>query len=326
MVNQYEIENITPFNDVYYSSCNVLTFFTAVRYLGGSIFSFIANGSFIYLPKKVNEFYSVVLHDIPQIPTDRLTEQNNIRIAHIQATEDLDIVETITEALLNEELIIVPVDGFYYRHPYHDLFYHTEYHPQTFLFYGFDCENETFKIIDINGFEWNNERCCYKHNIGFQDLRLGYQSILRHNKASTASYIQKLSKIDPDIIINDEPGQYKEQLLTNLISHRREIEAGISYIKFLSENISQFEISKTDCFNNKVTSFSNLYKMDKILGCQNSYLPILKNIHNKWKIIEHLVYKFEIRGVVIKEHFKLILEQVYTLENQLYSELFAEYN
>lgn len=315
----YEIPGIVPFNDVYYCSCEYLIYFTAIKSLGGNIFSYMANDTFAYIQDYAHEYRTILLKNIPQISFDELTKINGICV-EASHTDGHDSVDIIRDALLADRIVIVPADGFYYPHPHHDLFYRKEHHTQSFLIYGFDSKQKIFKIVDVNGFEWNTDKCCYKHEITFKELSACFESVLEQSQ-NGFSHIKYLYKNDSGKTINDAPYFYKDILIDNLRNSKSIIFNGLENIKAVIDNIDCFDISKPACFSNKVTSASNMYKMSKITG-DKANIDILKEINNKWIIIEHLIYKYEIIKKTGKEEIGLVLSQIYDLEMSFYESFF----
>ncbi|MCL2050247.1 MAG: hypothetical protein FWG91_00745 [Lachnospiraceae bacterium] len=318
-MTNFEHENIEPFNDVYYCGCDSLIYFTAIKYLGGNIFSYMANDIFTYVHENNKPCPSIALKNTPIKPLYEINEINNICLERINIGSN-NLVDVIKDILLNGSIVIVPADGFYYRHPYHDLFYQRVHHDQSFLIYGFNTVNETFKIVDVNGFEWNTENCCYKNEIDFKELQSCYENILSNGLLLP---IQKLSKKESSNMINYQPHLYRELLIENIINNKSVILEGLEKIKNLT-NKTSINISKTECFNNKVASISNMYRTSKIIGHNEDEIYFLKEIHNRWIYIEHLVYKYEMKKRSEDQKIE-VLSQIFDLEAIYYTNFFSKY-
>lgn len=321
---QYEIPDIVPYSDVYYVGCFYLPFFTAVKNLKGSVFSFITDNSYIYRLEQTEVGLSLDIENRETRSFSQITEDNGIsyefKLGYCEGINDI-----IMDALLKGHVIILPIDGFYYKHPYHDLFYLKEHHSHHILIYGFDSEREMFKTVEVDGFQWNTKGFCYKHEISFENLISCHQGICEYFKENPMPSLVQLSKKDPNKIVNDDPHFYKDIMIQNLKTHKNDILQGLQNIKTLEDNIEQFNISKAACFNNKVASVANEYKIKKVLGEEASYVPLLKNIVDSWIVIESLIYKSEFAGIKNKNVFRSSLHRLYDLESQLYNCLFSSF-
>ena len=316
---KYEMQNIIPFNDVYYVDCLHLSFFTVVKHFSGSIFSFIANDYFVYNLEQTVNGLSLKLEKQQVLSIIEMAEYNGITV---ESRYDYgnDIIGNITDALLSGSIVVIPVDSYYYRHPYHNLFYLTEHHRQTMIVFGFDSERKVFKIVDVNGFEWNTKNFCYKHEISFQDMVKCHEGSITFDQ--NAPTLIKVSKDNTNKVLSDDPRFYKGTMVTNMKLHKNDILKGLQNIRIFSENIEQFDIDKSTVFTNKVTSSGNQYKMKSILDNEYTYDPLMESIIDSWIIIENLIYKNEFKGRSERKKFTSQLNQLYDLESMLYERLF----
>lgn len=322
---KYELEGVTPFNDVYYIDCVWLAYFTAVKHLNGSIFSYIANNQFLYGLEQTSEGLSLNIKPRQTESLDEIDKYNCINIERIFGSCQ-DVIDFIKNSILSGSVIVLPIDGFYYKHPYHDLFYLKEHHKNAMLIYGFDSEREVFKTTETNGFQWNSRKCHYKHEISFKDLITGHEGIVNYFQDDPPEpTLLKLSKNGTEKVIDDNPSFYKSKMMNNLNVHKNDIIKGLQNIRILSENIEQFNISETAAFNNLVASASNQYAIKNILGESGGYVQLLDKIVDIWKMIRNLLYMYEFKGVEYdKNTFSAKLSQLYELENELYEDLFTQ--
>ncbi len=321
---KYELEGVNPFNEVYYIDCLWLAFFTAVRYLNGSIFSFMANNYFGYELGQTPKGLSLNICERHVMPLNEICEYNCISIEQKNNYCE-DIVGFIKDSIQSGRIIVIPIDGFYYKHPHHDLFYLKEHHSNQMCIYGFDSERKIFKTTETDGFLWNTKDCHYKHEISFKDVISGHEGVVNYLHNNTAQpTILTFYKNSAEKTINDSPHHYKSTLINNLKLHKDDIVKGLQNISVFAENIEQLGMSEPDVFNNLVASASNHYAIKNILGESGSYMRPLEGIVDTWKIIRNILYKYEFKGV---EYDKNILRpkicKLYELENLLYEDLFS---
>jgi rRNA-processing protein FCF1 len=320
---KYELQNIVPYNDIYYIDCANLSFFTAVKHFDGSAFSYIVNDCFVYVLEQTEKGLSLKIDKLSALPSSEIDKFNCIDIEYIYDYES-DITDSIINTVSRDGIAIIPMDGFYYRHPFHDLFYLKEHHNQVMLVYGFDCEKKIFKTVDVNGFEWNSKKCCYKHEMSFEDMAKCHDSIV-NCQMSTRAYT-RITKGSSNKTVTDDPLFYKSTMIKNLKLYKTEILKGLQNICTLADNIEQFDIDKTTVFNNKVVSLSNKYKIMSALGNEFSNYKLMEEINNGWMVIEALIYKADLNGINNKKKFSSKLNQLFELESTLYEELFFLFN
>ncbi|EPR12197.1 hypothetical protein [Ruminiclostridium papyrosolvens] len=320
-MKHYEIKNVSPFNTVYYVDCFFLALFTAIKAFNGSIFSYISNDYFAYNLEETHDGLSLIIQNNHVRPFSELEQYNGILTESKFEYYD-NIVDILKEALLNQKLIIIPVDGFYYKHPYHDLFYLKHHHYQSMLIYGFDSERNVFLTVEANGLESDSERCFYKHEISFQDIKKCHEGVVNYVQGGLPT-IRLISKVKPEIKINDDPHLYKNTMINNLLANREMIFNGLKSIHTLADNIEQFDMSETACFTNKVASASNLFKFKNILGEKSRYIPEMVEIYKAWAVMRDLTYRDQLRGGVRdKKKYYSKLCRIYEMENKLYKSLF----
>jgi len=317
----HEIPNIRPFNDTYFIDCTFPSFFTAVKNFKGSVFSYIANYSFVYKLDHTSNGLSLQLEKLPAEKFTTMNRRNHIT-AEYRNNLCKDITDIVIDSLLKGSLVLLPIDAYYYKHPFHDLYYLKEHHSHFILIYGFDTNRRIFKTVESNGFEWNNNNCCYKHELSFDDLVLGHEGIVNHVKTDMTLGI--LSKDNPDHSIIDDPKANKKFMIDNLRLHKNNILLGLDCICELADNIEQFDISKGTLFDNKIASLSNMYKIKHILDYNQTYEQILQKILDNWRMIEMMVYRNEFQGIISKERFSARLHQLYKLESSLYESLYSD--
>lgn len=315
---KYEIPNITPFSDVYYVECLYLSFFTAIKYFNGSIFSLIANDYFVYNLEQTMKGLSLKLEIKQVLSIPEMAKHSGITVEN-RYDYGSDIISNVIDILLHGELVLLPIDSYYYKHPFHNLFYLKEHHKQTLLVFGFDNEKKVLKIVDVNGFEWNTNKCCFKHEISYQDMIKCHEESI--NLDQNAPNLIRISKDNTNKVLIDDPSFYKGTMVANMKLHKNDILKGLENIRILSENIEQFDIG-TSAFGNKVTSLANQYKMKSILGNEYTYDPLMKDIIEIWAIVEGLFYKSEFNGRSERKKLSSRLKQLYDLESLLYEQLF----
>ncbi len=312
--------NIIPYNEVYYANCFYVCFFAAVKYLNGSILSYFANDHFTYRIEPTAEGLTLKLNLLQEIPFPEMAENNNI-LLDIRYDYFEDIVDRVMDTILKGNVVVLPVDGFYYKHRYHDLFFQKEHHNQIALIYGFDSEKKIFKVFEVNGFGCTTNNFCYTTEISFQNLIICHEGIINYKPNIPTLTI--LSNINPDKKINEDPPSCKNSLIKNMKLHRSEIIKSLQDICLLSDSIDKFDINTVEVFNNKVASMSNLYRIKSILGDEYNLESLQEDIIKNWAVIEATIIKNERRKVKDNSEFLPRLNKLFKQESMFYEELFS---
>lgn len=320
-LRSYEMQNIRPFNDVYYVDCVHLTFFTAVRFFQGSIFRYVANNHFVYQIEETTQGLSLALDCRLAVPLPELNVRNGLEVEE-KSGYFPDVIDLITDSLLNGKLVLLPVDGFYYKHPYHDLFYSKEHHRHYILIYGFDADQSLFKTIEANGFAWDTKHFCYTHEIGYQNLVECHKGVVDH--WPTEHSLAIISKLSPAPSVQDDPQLYEHTVLKNMKLYKNEIIEGLQHIQLLAERIEQFDLSLSTLFDNRVASLSNKFKIESIMGGEHPYGRLFTDIVDSWRIIEMMIVKERYQKDVTRGKLADKLYQLYEMETELYEQLFAD--
>lgn len=317
---KYEIMDVKPFNDVYYIDCLHISLFTALKHFNGSAFSYIVNDNFIYKLCETEKGLTLRIEKLGVEAFDKITAFNGISINYGYECGN-EIIDSIISALINGCITIIPIDAYFYNHPYHKLFYLKEHHYQTILVYGYDYEKKVFKTIDVNGFKWNKKDFCYKYEISFQDLIKCHEA--RFQSGFEDGTIIKVSKTTSSDIVTDNPHSYKDTLINNMLFHKTEILKGLQDIFILYDYIDQFDMDEPTAFNNLVASVSNLYKIKNILGNEYINSSLTDDILNVWIVIRNMFIKSNFNIVIKKEEFGCKLKQLFELETMFYKNLFC---
>lgn len=322
---KYELQGLTPFNDVYYVNCFYLSIFTAIKYLGGSIFSFIANDYFTYELEETSNGLSLNIIKQSGVSPYSICEYNCINIEE-RFDYCEDIITFIKDSILNNNVIVLPIDGFFYKHPFHDLYYLKEHHYNAILIYGFDSETEVFKTTETNAAQWNTINCYYKHQISFKDLITAHEGFFKYLKFNPPRQaIIRLSKNNTKKMIDYNPVFYRNTMVNNLKAHKNVIINSLHNISVIIKSIEVFDIDDNTSFNNLIASVSNLYAIRSILGPCGNCIQLLNEIIDMWSIIRAIIYKSQFRQIKYnRTDICSRLSQLYTLENMLYEKLFLQ--
>lgn len=169
-----KLEDIKPFNDLFYKNCLYNSLFSVVEFYGCQIDPLFSYDIF---------YYNVVIDgDI----LDHIISINEIKNPAIIVKEDLglqfhsmlvssEIFQDIQHAIQNNMPVIIWVDSYYL--PYRKDTYQKKHLPHTLLVYGIFSDNAYLKIIDHDKYETLTYK---KRGIATSDLKKAYEGYLKN--------------------------------------------------------------------------------------------------------------------------------------------------
>jgi hypothetical protein len=136
---------VVPFDAFYYKSCLHMPLMAAVCHFGGDLMPFLMNDVFVYGADKAARALGLTAYHHEARPEPDVLADMGIRSAPLASGTDL--IEALLATIEERAVILVPVDRFSYRSNYNTL-QGREHYPHHVLVCGFDCERETFEVID----------------------------------------------------------------------------------------------------------------------------------------------------------------------------------
>jgi hypothetical protein len=158
------LENILPYNDLFYRSCFYNSFFPVVHYFQKSIIPFLINDIISYeypsgVPGKLD------INFIESVSAEALRRKAGI-ITESRIGCD-DIIHCVTASLSSDRPVIVYVDVFY--EPIRKDTYLKAHCPHTLLIYGYNRLEQTLNIIEHR----------HKDNLSYEPRTLGYADLIQ---------------------------------------------------------------------------------------------------------------------------------------------------
>ena len=157
------IENIEPFNEMFYRSCFYNSFFPVINHFGKSILPYLANDVPVYSENAERADICLGVEYRSLSPVSRVLEEEGVYVE----TRDFrgEILKDIITALTEKKPVVVWVDCFY-ESIRTDLF-RKQHWPHTILIYGFDERNKIFHVIEHS---YRDSLSYEKRAIGFEDM------------------------------------------------------------------------------------------------------------------------------------------------------------
>lgn len=178
------IENIEPFNDIFYQNCIMNAFFAVMNHYNRDIMPFIMNDMMFYKYDKAagDDMLQIDYVQIQQI--DELIQCAGIGMDTKWHTKQL--TAHIIESLNQNRPVVLWIDCYY--SPIREDMYLKEHWPHTLLIYGYDANEQIFHIIEHK----HKDNLFYqKREISYHDLNNcynGYESNFNKEKDKISYY------------------------------------------------------------------------------------------------------------------------------------------
>lgn len=308
MVEAKEIQNIEPYNELFFISCYYNSMFSVLKYYNKSIMPFLVNciSKYIYNGNRQGIFFSVAHY--PVIEVDELLRRMGVIIYSKQ--NNYNIIQDAINSILNNRPVIVTVDCFFM--PIRSEFYMKKHAPHAILVYGFSNTTEMFSIIE----QKNADSLNYcKTNLGYTDLFNSYKGFLELDNP----YLIKTTYCEYDIdksydCHRNAINGYQKNYKLNITQKREDIEIGL---KFLDSFIKDFELMLVDEFLLRqsipklLVGFNDIintkkfegYMLNNLFGIEGKLTKLNKEIGANWGLIRSKLIKYMFSSVYKPKEF-----------------------
>lgn len=359
--DQVILDNIIPFNTVFYKTCFHNSLFPVVNHFNRSITPFAANDLFMYainssdplldapIRNVTRKTIPVLLQEIgihmvarahttaqPQefTPTAEDIKLLDLFSSHVDACEirsrsDISsIIDDIISALVDHRPVIIWVDCFY-ESPRKDTF-QKEHWMHTLLLYGYDDHARMFYAIEHT----------YRDNLTYRELQISYDDIFNAYQGFVSNYqpYTRMPTFYEFYTDNDHlhTSSYRYVFTTNIRDHQHEIDQGLEGLFSLIHSISRNILHETELQQHSDTIIKTLnaivaakqieYHNMQLLLADHNVIDLLQKIVDSWTLIRQVLIKYKYSQIY--NHKKLLeidqqLKLLAVLEQNYYTELFS---
>lgn len=319
------LDNIEPFNDIFYQRCFFNSFFPIANHFKVNVLDIIVNYTNIY---KLNEINGISTLDIMYIP-DKSLEQliNELGLQAEVKKYSRDLLNDIKSSITDNRPVILWIDSFY--EPNRNDTYLKMHLPHTLLVYGFDSSKQECNIIEHKHFE----------NLSYEKMVIGFEDIIN----SYNGFLDNFIEVENVPTYNeyhlkhiDEPkGEEEQDHLLNLINimlknkERYDCSLGAlkEYWKFFNFNCGNEFYFKNNAevilqsFNDIINSKrAERYLLWNLFNNSNSIIYSIDKIAENWSFVRATIARYVFSSVYKEEAFKTSIrkiEEINEFENRL---------
>lgn len=333
MYNSKILDNIEPFNDIFYKSCFYNAFFPVVIHFNKSIFPFLLNDIYIYDYDKTSYASKLNLRVLSIESEKQLLENKGIIIN--TKTVSNDILTDIVTAIWNENPVIIFIDCFY--ESIRPDMYQKEHGLHSLLIYGY---NQSEQMFDIVEHQYRDSLLYEKRIISYSDIVNSYNgalTLLGEDNELTTYHEYSLNQNN---LISTDINEYINAFKNGMLNKKELIFEKLSCLKafmtdiyeiisnelLLNKSADNLMISMNDIINTKGIQ---IYSIKKVFAHQTNLISLLEQIIHHWSLFRAVLGKFQYTSKYnpksLNNSFDKLLE-LYDLEYQYHESLFEFLN
>ncbi|MCM3135809.1 BtrH N-terminal domain-containing protein [Paenibacillus polysaccharolyticus] len=327
-----EIENIKPFNDIFFINCFYNSLFPIIELFGLEIDHFLINAIPTYCITSDEEVINFQMTYKELSPFHEICLNLGVFIETHQKVET-NFESFIIKSIQENKPIIMWIDC-YYESIRSDT-YLREHLPHTIVIYGYDSSTQLYSILEHD--HKDNLTYTYKQ-ISLEDLTKSYQGYLENFYVSeNPTVFQFYGRQSNEI--NGNSIYFKDKYLKNFQHFSKDVIKGLEDIKkfarYYETLIREEKAIKDKCltlidFLNKIVISKQFekYRAERIL--RNSYvIELIELIIQKYNRVRSVVAKYLYSSRYSFEKFSFsveVLKEIIDLEYMVYQEMGKEVN
>jgi amino acid adenylation domain-containing protein len=324
------LENIEPFNELFYKTCFYNSLFPVLGYFGESILPVLMNDIIMYRCSSEGQSLDEGICYEPVRPLEMILEEADIGID--TGLESENIIIGIEKSISNDRPVILRVDSFY--ESIRKDTYMKKHLNHTLLIYGYDSSEQVFYIIEHDREENLSYKKCtipygdvvnaytgYREYFADNEEDAVFCAFFRNGNPPPSHGIEEYGRILARNILNsrDKIAESMEALET-FISRYNEITSSETALK---DNVTALVSFLNDIINGKIVE---KYRLSKLFDQQSDIMELLSLIITQWNEVRKTIARFMYLPVFNPEAFSksvCIMNDILDNEN-CFNRLLAE--
>jgi acyl transferase domain-containing protein len=330
---EIKLNNIEPFNDLFYKSCFYNSLFPAIKYFTRDIYPFLINDINVYRLNYCFDKIKICSSEYISLKTyEQLLNEAGLLCKHIEISAN--IIDDIRESINRNNPVIIWVDCYY--EPIRQDIYLNEHLLHTWLIYGYNDVLKYFNIIEHN----------YRDNLDYKKQIINYDDAILCYNGCIDNFISKTpfpSFIEIYINQHDKKlkeqyrnlDEYKNEYKSNIIKYKDKFFESLENIKLFTEDyknsvtdiqlLNQISESLIAGFNAIINAKKiQLYILNRLFYDNPVIIKILENIVDNWEGIRSIILKFSYTSIYkqkMLEQSIISLDEIYKLEHEFFASI-----
>lgn len=311
------LDNIEPFNDVFYRSCYLNSLIPIVRHFNRDIMPFLVNEIIAY-QYKPGDMQNILQYMLVE-PIEKILD--DIGIKSVSTVDDNNLCDRINTAISNGRPVVLWIDCFY--SPVRVDAYNKKHFEHCILVYGYDNEKSVYSVIEHN----------HRDNLSYEKKLIPYQDVVNCCRGYIDDFYGK--KVDMPVYSEyysvcsasakvenrEESEAYKHIFNMNMTKKKEEIFEGIlslkSYCKDFESITGNEELLKKHAESifsglNNVLNIKRVerYRLQKLYTKEFEAIGMLDEIIADWTEVRKIIAKYFYSSVYKKESFSFAQEKL----------------
>ncbi|WP_077852242.1 non-ribosomal peptide synthetase [Clostridium felsineum] len=312
------IDNIEPFNDIFYKNCYYNALFPVIKHYNKNILLFLINDVLVYDYNAEKAYIDIQY--IGCNPMKDILYEEGIDICGKDISND--IIDDIIKAIKKESPVIITIDC-YYSSIRQDT-YKKIHWSHALLVYGFNLNTKKFNVIEHS----HKDNLTYsKATMSFEDLQNSYLGYIKNFSKKEPTYFEivNVKENKYNMIAKDELDKLqKKTLIKNILLKKEDLYKGLNELQKFVQMYSDVIINektikeKVESYVEGINHIINAkyvekYRIEHVLGKNTTYYKKIIEIIELWENVRIYLGRYMYSGKFIAENFKLSVEKMYKI-------------
>lgn len=307
------IDNIKPFNDIYYRSCIYNSLFSVVNYFNSSVIPYLANDITSYgtISSQYGSLFGCEYYSKKTI--EQLLEENDIIHEIYDFDNEEKLWDKIVESVSKGKLIIIWLDS--YEIAFRSDVYHKMHSPHSWVIYGYEEDSKEVYIFEQS----ESEVLDYSPRMAslevLSNAHFAFNKIFRNMIRNTMYVLSNSNEVyKKSSVINEKEAyikyfnenyEFMQRGLKNLTTFGTQLQHIVGKESILCDQKEQLCYLLNQLINDKK---AELYKWTLLKDDKKALL--MKEIVHAWDKIRIPIVKYSLTNLYKSEKFNNIIYQI----------------
>ena len=324
------LENIEPFNEVFYKSCVYNALFPVIRHYNKSIMPFLVNDIITYNFDRDKSGVKLQAKFITV--KDENTILDEMGITYSSKIASSDVIKDISVAISKDKPVIIYTDC-YYESIRKDMFQKNHW-PHCLLVFGYNNSAKRCHIIehsDVNGLDYDK---WVMDDVDIVNSYENYFDLFRKGEEFPTYFEYELK--DNDLSNAHSKDSYLNVFIENILAYKKEIIEGLDSLLLFKDNFGEITSSEAElmkCIENLLYTINYIvnvkrverYRIQKLISEETELINIIDSVIEKWNGIRTVTGMYLYSNIYKPKKFLMAqenIQKIYECERQFYELLF----
>lgn len=312
------IDNVLPFNEIFYKNCFYNSLFPVIRHYNKNVLPIFINDVIVYDNLNINSTLQFGIKYLSNKSKEEVLDELGIIIE--QFNYRINLINDIRKAIQGSKPVIIWVDCFY--ESFRNDSYKKNHWMHTLLINGYNDGERTANIVEHK----HRDNLSYENRtISYEDIENSYEGYYANfkSRSNLSSYFEFSLKEPKQTIYTDNAGLRicKKTFFSNVKKKEIDIVYGLEKLSGFSKEFEEIVLSeqilknKVDILINSFNMIINakqteMYKISRLLGEQHQITKLQQEIVQYWIFIRSIVAKYKFSKIYKQENFVSLFDKL----------------